>query len=142
MGQLGQDHRAYRVVLAETPPLQEAVEHAQRRQGTGKAAAADVRTAPRGKERAHIPRRQSEQLRHVRQAIEVPSEESKELADVAGVGLGRVVRELALDRDVVEPVLDRLANVRRPHKSRRFDRSCHACDPPFDPRATRRARLN
>ena len=79
------------------------------------APAADAFAAPRGEKGAHVARLEREQLLHVRQAIEVAGEEGEELGDVSGVGFRGVGRELALDGEISEPILDRLADVRRPH---------------------------
>ena len=58
-------------------------------------------------------------------------EEGEELDDVPLIGFRRVGRELALDSKISEPVLDRLADVRRPHISRRFGFFRQAGDPRF-----------
>ena len=56
-------------------------------------------------------------------------DEGEELADVALVDFGRVRRELALDRKIGEPVLDRLAQVRRALNPLRFRRFSQSRDP-------------
>jgi len=61
----------------------------------------------------------------------VYGEEGEELADVAAIGFRGVGGELALGRKISEPILDRLADVRRPHICRCFGLFCQACHPQF-----------
>ena len=96
-----------------------------------KAPAADALAPPRRKKGAHVARLERQQLLHVGQAVEMAGEEGEELGDVALIGLRRIGRELALDGEISEPVLDRLADVARPHITRRFGFLRQACDPRF-----------
>ncbi len=71
-----------------------------------------------GEEGAHVARLEREELLHVGQAIEMRSEEGEELAEIPLIGLRGLGGELALGADIGEPILDRLAHVRRSHISR------------------------
>src|SRR3990170_1149247 len=58
-------------------------------------------------------------------------EKSEELRDISFVGFRRVGRELPLDGEISEPIADRLADVRRPHITRRCGFFRQGCDPRF-----------
>jgi hypothetical protein len=120
MRQFRRGHGADRVVLAVAAPLEEFVEHAKRAQSPRQAPAADPLAPPRREEGANVARRQREELLHVRQFAALTREEGEELRDVAAIGFRRVRRELALDREIGEPVLDRLTEIGRPLDPRRF----------------------
>ena len=113
MRQLRQRHGAHRVVLAEPAPLQEAEEHAQRRERARQAAAADTLRPARGEEGAHVARGERVEMGERRQAVQLRGEEGEELAEVAAIGLGGIDGELALDREISMPRLDRALEIGR-----------------------------
>ena len=117
MRQLGQRHGADRVVLAVAAPLEEFVEHAERRQRACKTTAPHPFAPARGEKGAHVASLEREQLGMSGRRFRWPARKARNWAISRCIGFRGVGRQLALGGEISEPSLDRLADVRRAHIS-------------------------